>query len=161
MKKYGLVTLLSFSFISHAISQTTPDAEEYYKQALENTQKLDAAKSETAESIYKSATDTAKKIKEISNQLENIKSKPDTKPEELQAIRQEIQVKLSLLQAGLQVSSLKLQSLDMIQARDTKTKDELREEKEQQKHKYLEAQLKEKEKQLKEKLESTNTNVRL
>ncbi|WP_375660103.1 type IV secretion system protein VirB5 [Bartonella sp. CL74QHWL] len=161
MKKYGLVTLLSFSFISHAISQTTPDAEEYYKQALENTQKLDAAKSETAETIYKSATDTAKKIKEISNQLENIKSKPDTKPEELQAIRQEIQVKLSLLQAGLQVSSLKLQSLDMIQARDTKTKDELREEKEQQKHKHLEAQLKEKEKQLKEKLESTNTNVRL
>ncbi|WP_273790960.1 type IV secretion system protein VirB5 [Bartonella sp. CM31XJBT] len=161
MKKYGLVTLLSFSFISHAISQTTPDAEEYYKQALENTQKLNTAKSETAESIYKSATDTAKKIKEISNQLENIKSKPDTKPEELQALRQEIQVKLSLLQAGLQVSSLKLQSLDMIQARDTKTKDELREEKEQQKHKHLEAQLKEKEKQLKEKLESTNTNVRL
>ncbi|WP_375643566.1 MULTISPECIES: type IV secretion system protein VirB5 [unclassified Bartonella] len=161
MKKYGLVTLLSFSFISHAISQTTPDAEEYYKQALENTQKLDAAKSETAETIYKSATDTAKKIKEISNQLENIKSKPDTKPEELQTLRQEIQVKLSLLQADLQVSSLKLQSLDMIQARDTKTKDELREEKEQQKHKHLEAQLKEKEKQLKEKLESTNTNVRL
>ncbi|WP_375637741.1 MULTISPECIES: type IV secretion system protein VirB5 [unclassified Bartonella] len=161
MKKYGLVTLLSFSFISHAISQTTPDAEEYYKQALENTQKLNTAKSETAESIYKSATDTAKKIKEISNQLENIKSKPDTKPEELQTLRQEIQVKLSLLQADLQVSSLKLQSLDMIQARDTKTKDELREEKEQQKHKHLEAQLKEKEKQLKEKLESTNTNVRL
>ncbi|WP_375660914.1 MULTISPECIES: type IV secretion system protein VirB5 [unclassified Bartonella] len=161
MKKYGLVTLLSFSFISHAISQTTPDAEEYYKQALENTQKLDAAKSETAETIYKTATDTAKKIKEISNQLENIKSKPDTKPEELQTLRQEIQVKLSLLQADLQVSSLKLQSLDMIQARDTKTKDELREEKEQQKHKHLEAQLKEKEKQLKEKLESTNTNVRL
>ncbi|WP_375663686.1 type IV secretion system protein VirB5 [Bartonella sp. CL63NXGY] len=161
MKKYGLVTLLSFSFISHAISQTTPDAEEYYKQALENTQKLDAAKSETAETIYKSATDTAKKIKEISQQLENIKSKPDTKPEELQTLRQEIQVKLSLLQADLQVSSLKLQSLDMIQARDTKTKDELREEKEQQKHKHLEAQLKEKEKQLKEKLESTNTNVRL
>ncbi|WP_375671328.1 type IV secretion system protein VirB5 [Bartonella sp. CL434QHHD] len=161
MKKYGLVTLLSFSFISHAISQTTPDAEEYYKQALENTQKLDAAKSETAETIYKTATDTAKKIKEISQQLENIKSKPDTKPEELQTLRQEIQVKLSLLQADLQVSSLKLQSLDMIQARDTKTKDELREEKEQQKHKHLEAQLKEKEKQLKEKLESTNTNVRL
>ncbi|WP_375631335.1 MULTISPECIES: type IV secretion system protein VirB5 [unclassified Bartonella] len=161
MKKYGLVTLLSFSFISHAISQTTPDAEEYYKQALENTQKLNTAKSETAETIYKTATDTAKKIKEISNQLENIKSKPDTKPEELQTLRQEIQVKLSLLQADLQVSSLKLQSLDMIQARDTKTKDELREEKEQQKHKHLEAQLKEKEKQLKEKLESTNTNVRL
>ncbi len=79
----------------------------------------------------------------------------------MQALRQEIQVKLSLLQAGLQVSSLKLQSLDMIQARDTKTKDELREEKEQQKHKYLEAQLKEKEKKLKEKLESTSTNVRL
>ncbi|WP_375642297.1 MULTISPECIES: type IV secretion system protein VirB5 [unclassified Bartonella] len=161
MKKYGLVTLLSFSFISHAISQTTPDADEYYKQALENTQKLDAAKSETAETVYKTATDTAKKIKEISQQLENIKSKSDTKPEELQILRQELQVKLVLLQADLQVASLKLQSLDMIQARDTKTKDEMREEKEQQKHKHLEAQLKEKEKQLKEKLESTRTNVRL
>ncbi len=63
MKKYGLVTLLSFSFISHAIAQTTPDVDEYYKQALENTQKLNTAKSETAESIYKSATDTAKKLK--------------------------------------------------------------------------------------------------
>ncbi|WP_375613569.1 MULTISPECIES: type IV secretion system protein VirB5 [unclassified Bartonella] len=161
MKKYGLVTLLSFSFISHAIAQITPDVDEYYKQALENTQKLDAAKSETAENIYKSATDTANKIKDISQQLENIKSKPDTKPEELQALRQDLQVKLSLLQADLQVASLKLQSLDMIQARDTKTKDELREEKEQKKHKYLEAQLKEKEKELKEKLESTSTNVRL
>ncbi|WP_273723686.1 type IV secretion system protein VirB5 [Bartonella sp. AU18XJBT] len=161
MKKYGLVTLLSFSFISHAISQTTPDADEYYKQALENTQKLDAAKSETAETVYKTATDTAKKIKAISQQLENIKSKSDTKPEELQVLRQELQVKLSLLQADIQVASLKLQSLDMIQARDTKTKDEMREEKEQQKHKHLEAQLKEKEKQLKEKLESTRTNVRL
>ncbi|MBB4076864.1 chromosome segregation ATPase [Bartonella fuyuanensis] len=157
MKKYGLVTVLSFSFISHAISQTIPNADEYYKQALESTQKLDAAKSETAENIYQSAIETANKIKEISHQLESIQSKTDTKPEELQAL----QVKLSLLQANLQVSSLKLQSLDMIQARDTKTKDELREEEEQQKHKYLEAQLKEKEKQLKEKLESTNANVRL
>ncbi|WP_375659394.1 type IV secretion system protein VirB5 [Bartonella sp. MR30HLJHH] len=173
MKKYGLVTLLSFSFISHAISQTTPDADEYYKQALENTQKLDAAKSETAEGIYKTATETAKKIKEISHQLEQVKSQTGTTATEavkkssleelqnLQALRQELQVKLSLLQADLQVASLKLQSLDMIQARDTKTKDEMREEKEQQKHKYLEAQLKEKEKELKEKLESTSTNVRL
>ncbi|WP_330169090.1 type IV secretion system protein VirB5 [Bartonella grahamii] len=161
MKKYGLVTLLSFSFISHAISETTPDADEYYKQALENTQKLDAAKSETAESIYKTAADTANKIKEIKNQLEQIKSKPDTKPEELQALRQELQVKLSLLQADLHANVLKLQALDMIQARDTKTKEEMREEKEQQKHKNIATQLKEKEKALKEKLESTDTNVRL
>ncbi|WP_375646890.1 MULTISPECIES: type IV secretion system protein VirB5 [unclassified Bartonella] len=161
MKKYGLVTLLSFSFISHAISQTPPDVDEYYKQALENTQKLNAAKSETAETIYKTATDTANKIKEINHQFENIQSKKDTKPEELQALQQELQIKLSLLQADLQVNSLKLQSLDMIQARDTKTKDELREEKEQQKHKHIEKQLKEKEKQLKEKLESARTDVRL
>ncbi|WP_330167920.1 type IV secretion system protein VirB5 [Bartonella grahamii] len=164
MKKYGLVTLLSFSFISHAISETTPDADEYYKQALENTQKLDAAKSETAESIYKTATDTANKIKEIKNQLEQIKSKPDTKPEELQklqTLQQELQVKLSLLQADLHANVLKLQALDMIQARDTKTKEEMREEKEQQKHKNIATQLKEKEKALKEKLESTDTNVRL
>lgn len=157
MKKYGLVTLLSFSFISHAIAQTTPDADEYYKQALENTQKLDAAKSETAESIYKSATETANKIKEIKSQLEQLKSKADAKPEELQ----DLQVNLSLLQASLQASSLKLQSLDMIQAKDTKTKEELREEKEKEKHKKLEVTLDEKEKKLKEKIESIGTDVRL
>ncbi|WP_273758604.1 type IV secretion system protein VirB5 [Bartonella sp. AU55XJBT] len=177
MKKYGLVTLLSFSFISHALSQMSPDADEYYKQALENTQKLEAAKSETAETIYKTATETAKKIKELRDQLEQLKSKiegtttetttetaKESKLEELQklqALRQELQVKVSLLQADLQTSSLKLQSLAMIQARDTKTKEELREEKEQQKHKILQAQLKEKEEKLREKLESTGTDVRL
>ncbi|WP_254492312.1 type IV secretion system protein VirB5 [Bartonella sp. B1099] len=177
MKKYGLVTLLSFSFISHALSQISPDADEYYKQALENTQKLEAAKSETAETIYKAATETTKKIKELRDQLEQLKSKiertktettsdadKNSKLEELQnlqALRQELQVKVSLLQADLQANALKLQSLDMIQARDTKTKEELREEKEQQKHKTLQTQLKEKEEKLKEKLESTSADVRL
>nr|AAF25839.1 17kDa antigen-like protein [Bartonella elizabethae] len=177
MKKYGLMTLLSFSFISHAFSQMSPDADEYYKQALENTQKLDTAKSETAETIYKTATETAKKIKEINGQLEQLKSQTETTAtettsdadknsnlEELQkrqALRQELQVKVSLLQADLQANSLKLQALNMIQARDTKTKEELREEKEQQKHKTLQAQLKEKEEKLKEKLESTGADVRL
>lgn len=60
-EKYSLVTLLSFSFIPHALSQISPDADEYYKQALENTQKLDIAKSETAESIYKTVTEKTKK----------------------------------------------------------------------------------------------------
>ncbi|WP_254474539.1 type IV secretion system protein VirB5 [Bartonella sp. B1098] len=177
MKKYGLVTLLSFSFISHALSEMSPDADEYYRQALENTQKLEAAKSETAETIYKTATETTKKIKELRDQLEQLKSKiegtktettsdadKNSKLEELQnlqALRQELQVKVSLLQADLQANALKLQSLDMIQARDTKTKEELREEKEQQKHKTLQAQLKEKEEKLKEKLESTSADVRL
>ncbi|WP_273719029.1 MULTISPECIES: type IV secretion system protein VirB5 [Bartonella] len=179
MKKYGLVTLLSFSFISHALSQMSPDADEYYKQALENTQKLDAAKSETAETIYKTATETTKKINEIKEQLEQLKSQINTtettaeaetetekkskleKLQKLQTLQQELQVKASLLQADLQASSLKLQSLAMIQARDTKTKDELREEKEQKKHKYIQAQLKEKEEKLKEKIGSTGADVRL
>ncbi|WP_175868936.1 type IV secretion system protein VirB5 [Bartonella gabonensis] len=173
MKKYALVTLLSFSFISHAVSQTSPDADEYYKQALESTQKLDTAKSETAETIYKTATESVKKIKDISSQLEQVKSQINTvttdtkeknKSEELQklqATRQGLQIEVSLLQADLQANSLKLQSLNMIQARDTKTKEEIREEKEQEKRKILQSQLKEKEEKLKEKLVSTGTNVEL
>ncbi|QEE12539.1 type IV secretion system protein VirB5 [Bartonella krasnovii] len=179
MKKYSLVTLLSFSFIPHALSQISPDADEYYKQALENTQKLDIAKSETAESIYKTVTEKTKKINEIRDQLEQLKAQINTattkaetenenekksKLEELQklqTLQQELQVKVSLLQADLQANALKLQSLDMIQAKDTKTKEELREEKEQEKHKQLQAQLKEKEEKLKEKLESIGTDVKL
>ncbi|WP_208439298.1 type IV secretion system protein VirB5, partial [Bartonella tribocorum] len=129
MKKYGLVTLLSFSFISHTIAQTPPDVDEYYRQALENTQKLNAVKSETAETIYKTAAETTKKIKEISDQLEHLKAQIETTATEtttdtakksqleelqkLQALRQELQVKVSLLQADLQANSLKLQSLAM------------------------------------------------
>ncbi|WP_273755201.1 type IV secretion system protein VirB5 [Bartonella sp. MM73XJBT.G] len=177
MKKYSLATLLSFSLISHALSQVSPDADEYYKQALENTQKLDIAKSETAETIYKTATEKTKKIKEIRDQLEQLKAqintattKTETETEKqskleelqkLQTLQQELQLKVSLLQADLQANALKLQSLDMIQAKDTKTKEELREEKEQEKHKTIQAQLKEKEEKLKEKLESTGTDVRL
>nr|AEH58006.1 VirB5 [Bartonella sp. B25] len=144
MKKYSLIPLLSLSFISHAISQTTPDVDVYYKSALENTQKLDAAKSETAEAIYSFTTENIKKIEEISKKIGNIKAKTETKPEELQAAQQALQIELSLLQAKLQADVLKLQSLAMIQAKDTKTKDEIREEEEQKKHQALAKKLKEK-----------------
>ncbi|CDO40663.1 type IV secretion system protein VirB5 [Bartonella henselae] len=140
MKKYSLVTLLSLFCIPHAKAQTAPLTDEYYKKALENTQKLDVAKSQTAESIYESATQTAKKIQELNEKLEKAKTAEKTKSEELQAL----QVELSLLQAQLQVDTLKVQSLSMIQAKDTKTKEELREEQTQQNHKKIEEKLKEK-----------------
>nr|WEQ92348.1 rC1 [synthetic construct] len=110
--------------------------DEYYKKALENTQKLDVAKSQTAESIYESATQTANKIKDINNQLANLKADTKTKPEQLQAL----QIELTLLQAQLQADTLKIQSLAMIQAKDTKTKEELREEQTQKKHEDLQKQ---------------------
>ncbi|ATP12775.1 hypothetical protein BHOIPH791_04940 [Bartonella henselae] len=140
MKKYSLVTLLSLFCISHAKAQTATLTDEYYKKALENTQKLDVAKSQTAESIYESATQTANKIKDINNQLANLKADTKTKPEQLQAL----QIELTLLQAQLQADTLKIQSLAMIQAKDTKTKEELREEQTQKKHEDLQKQLKEK-----------------
>ncbi|KEC54036.1 hypothetical protein [Bartonella koehlerae] len=140
MKKYSLVTLLSLFCISHAKAQIAPLPDEYYKKALENTQKLDVAKSQTAESIYESATQTANKIKDINDQLKTLKADTKTKPEQLQAL----QIELTLLQAQLQADTLKIQSLSMIQAKDTKTKEELREEQTQQNHKKIEEKLKEK-----------------
>ncbi|ETS06094.1 hypothetical protein [Bartonella henselae] len=140
MKKYSLVTLLSLFCISHAKAQTAPLADEYYKKALENKQQLDVAKSQTAESIYESATQTANKIKDINDQLKTLKADTKTKPEQLQTL----QIELSLLQAQLQADTLKVQSLAMIQAKDTKTKEELREEQTQQNHKKIEEKLKEK-----------------
>ncbi|AGF76302.1 hypothetical protein [Bartonella vinsonii] len=138
MKRYSLVTLLSLFCIFHAKAQTAPLPDEYYKKALENTQKLDVAKSETAQSIYESATETAKKIKDINNQLATLKADTKTKPEQLQAL----QIELTLLQAQLQADTLKIQSLSMIQAKDTKTKEELREEQTQRNHKKIEEKLK-------------------
>ncbi|WP_409360998.1 type IV secretion system protein [Bartonella heixiaziensis] len=136
MKKYGLITLLSLSFISHATSQTISEADEYYKNALESTQKLNAKKSSTAETVYESTIKTAEEIKQISNKL---KSQENPKSEELQAL----QIELSLLQANLQKDALRLQSLAMIQAKDTKTKDEIREEDVQKKHLEIAEKLKE------------------
>ncbi|WP_336294546.1 type IV secretion system protein VirB5 [Bartonella sp. CB169] len=148
MKKYGLIMLLYLSCASHAMSQTTINVDEYYKNALENTQKLDAAKSETAETIYASAAETTKKIQEINNKLETVKSQE--KPE-LEAL-QTLQIELAILHANLQVDALKLQSLAMIKARDTKSKEEMREEEIQKEHKDLEQKLK-------EKLESSNVRL--
>ncbi len=116
MKKYGLITLLSLSFISHATSQTAPIADGYYKDALESTQKSDTTRSETAESIYTSTAENIKEIENINQQLENIKSKAETKPEEFQAL----QIRLSLLQARLQTDIVKLQSLSMIETKNKK-----------------------------------------
>ncbi|WP_455478041.1 type IV secretion system protein VirB5 [Bartonella sp. B10] len=136
MKKYQLAALLSLSFISNAMSQTEQTADEYYKSALESTQKLEAAKSETAETIFASANKNAKQIEEIKSQLEKVK------PEELQTL-QTLQVKLAILQANLQADALKLQSFAMMKARDTKTKEEIREEEEQKKHQDIEEKLQE------------------
>ncbi|CAF26523.1 hypothetical protein [Bartonella quintana] len=140
MKKYGLVTLLSLSCVSHTIAETALLADEYYKRALENTQKLDAAKSETAESIYASANEITNKIKEINEKLRKAQAAEKTKPEEFQAL----QIELSLLQAQLQADTLKIQFLSMIQAKNTKTKEDIREEQTQKKHKDLQEKLKEK-----------------
>ncbi|WP_455465778.1 type IV secretion system protein [Bartonella sp. B39] len=140
MKKYYLITLLFLSSVSHAMSQTTFDVDEYYKNALETTQELNIAKSETAETVYQSTKTTTEKIKEISDKLTNAKSQKKTKPEELQAL----QVELAILHANLQVNALKLQSLAMIQAKDTKSKEEIREEEIQKKHKDIEEKLRRK-----------------
>nr|AEH57992.1 VirB5 [Bartonella sp. P1198] len=137
MKQYGLITLLSLSFISHATSQTTFDADEYYKNVLSSTQKLNTTKSSTAETVYESTTKTAEKIQEINNKL---KSKENLKAEELQTL----QIELSLLQVNLQKDALRLQSLAMMQEKDTKTKEEIREEEAQKKHEEIAKKLKEK-----------------
>ncbi|WP_208436165.1 type IV secretion system protein VirB5 [Bartonella phoceensis] len=133
MKKYGLVTLLSLAFISHAVSQTTTDVDEYYKNALEGTPDSGITKSETAESIYSSAVETVKKIAEIRQKLEAITSKEKVKPEELQAL----QTQLSILQTNLQADSVKLQSLNIIQSKDSPTRDEVREAEVQKRHEDL------------------------
>ncbi|GAA5107765.1 type IV secretion system protein VirB5 [Bartonella jaculi] len=150
MKKYGLVALLSLSFISHATAQNTSEADDYYKKALENTQQLNVAKSKTAETIYQSAEENMKKIEEISQKLQDTQSKTSSTPEEPQAVQQKqaaqqaLQIELLLLQARLQADSVKLQSLALIQAKDTKTTEERLEEKAQQKHEELIKTLKEK-----------------
>ncbi|MET3589597.1 chromosome segregation ATPase [Bartonella silvatica] len=148
MKKYGLVTLLSLSFISHATSKTTTNVDEYYKKTLESIQELNTANSETAENIYERTKETTAKIQEIQEKLRNAQSSETQKPEELQ----QLQIELSILQAKLQVDTLKIQSLSMIQAKNAKTKEEMSEEAAQKKHEDIA-------KKLKEKLE--NSNVRL
>ncbi|WP_019220060.1 hypothetical protein [Bartonella florencae] len=145
MKKYSFITLLSLSFISHATAQ---DTERYYKEALESTQKLNAVKSDTAESIYASTIESIKKIEEIKQELETVKSKKDAKPEELQ----QLQTQLSLLQTQFQANTVKLQSLAMIEAKDKKTTEEIYEEQAQKKNKELAEQLK-------QKLESSNVRL--
>ncbi|EJF85868.1 hypothetical protein ME1_01445 [Bartonella vinsonii subsp. arupensis OK-94-513] len=144
MKKYSLVTLLSLSFISHAMAETvdavdTVDADEYYKQALESTQKLNTVRSETAGTILDHATKTTKKIQEINNKLTQEKEKEKPDPEKLQTL----QIELTMLQAQLQADSLKLQSLNMIQAKDSKTQDEVREEQIKKEHEEIAKKLKE------------------
>ncbi|EJF76230.1 type IV secretion system protein VirB5 [Bartonella alsatica] len=136
MKKYGLVTLLSLSFISHATSQNTSSVDEYYKSAVENTQKLDTAESDTAQSIFESTTTTITEIQKINNKF-NAKQPP--KSEELQAL----QMELALVQAKIQADALKLQSLAMIQEKNKKTKEEIHEEKAQEEHKRIAEKLKE------------------
>ncbi|EJF76708.1 hypothetical protein MCO_01547 [Bartonella sp. DB5-6] len=136
MKKYGLITLLSLSFISHATSQTTSNVDEYYQNALASIQRLDTKQSSAAETIYENTTTTEAKIKQISDALA---SKENLKPEELQ----DLQIKLSLIQANLQTDALKLQSLSMIQTKDIKTKEEIYEEEAKKKNNAFKEKLKE------------------
>ncbi|MET3560498.1 uncharacterized membrane protein (DUF106 family) [Bartonella japonica] len=142
MRKYGLITLLSLSCISHALAQEgTPSVDEYYKQVLEGKKASETQKVEELESIHASIAETQTKIKEIESNLQT------AKPEELPAL----QIKLSLLQASLQMDSLKLQSA-MVKANNTKTTEELHEEEARQEHKKLEEELK-------AKLESSNVRL--
>lgn len=133
MKKYEIAALLSLLLTSEAVSQSEPTADEYYQTALEGIQKSETEKSETAKSVYESVIDNVREIEEIKNSLAT------AEPEELQAL----QVKLAILQATIQADALKLQSLSMIQMKDTKTKEEIREEQEKKKHKLIESILKE------------------
>ncbi|UTO28063.1 type IV secretion system protein VirB5 [Bartonella harrusi] len=156
MKKYRLITLLSLSFISHAIAESTENVEDYYKKALENTEKLNAVKSETAETIHEHAASAIKKIKEFNEELTQLQAQTQSQGQDAQAQTksntekiQDLQIKLSVLQAELQADALKLQSLAMIQAKDTKTKEEIHEEKVKKEHEELL-------KTLKEKLEKSN-----
>lgn len=134
MRKYGLITLLSLSCISHAVAQEgAPNVDEYYRQVIENKKVLDPKNTEDVGSVHASIAATQTKIKEIESNLQT------AKPEELPAL----QIKLSLLQANLQMDSLKLQSA-IVEANNKKTTEELREEEAQQEHKNLEEKLKEK-----------------
>ncbi|MCZ2158928.1 type IV secretion system protein VirB5 [Bartonella sp. 220] len=138
MKKYSFVTLLSLSFISHTMAETTENADEYYKQALESTQQLNTVKSETAGTILDNATKTTKEIQKINEELTQEQSQEKPDPEKLQTL----QIKLSVLQANLQADALKLQSLAMIQAKDSKTKEEVREEEIKKQHEEIVQKLK-------------------
>ncbi|WP_273721027.1 MULTISPECIES: type IV secretion system protein VirB5 [unclassified Bartonella] len=159
MKKYSLITLLSLSFSPYANAQTTQNVDEYYKSALESRQQVQASTQETAESIYASTTETTKKIEEIRQEIEKLKLKTETKPEEMQALRQELQTKLSLLQTQLQTDTLKLQYLTMLQAKNSKTKEELHEETTQGERKKIQDQLAEKEKKLEAQVERSNVRL--
>lgn len=140
MKKYGLTALLFLSCISHAVSESTIDVDEYYKNALEKTEELNAAKSETAEVVYSSAAEKKKKIAEISKKIDKLKSNPKTKSEELKSL----QLELSSIQAELQADTLKMSALSLIQAKDAKSAEEMHEEKAQKEHQELADKLKEK-----------------
>ncbi|MBX4335223.1 type IV secretion system protein VirB5 [Bartonella raoultii] len=155
MKQYSLATLLFLSFVSPTMAQMT-DVEEYYKQALHSKITHDALQSNTAESIYESAKETEKKIEAIRAKLEQLKTTENLKPEERQALQQELQTQLSLLQTNLQISSVQLQSLAMMSAKTSKTREEVHEEETQEKRQQLQEALKEKEEQLKAMVERAN-----
>ncbi|WP_406604143.1 type IV secretion system protein VirB5 [Bartonella gliris] len=143
MKKYGLITLLSLSCISHAMAQPPQTADEYYEKAVEGTQQSETTNSETAESLYKSANATMQEIEAIKKRLEEIKSSSERKPEEVQVLQQALQLELSFLQAKLQADTLKIQSLAAIHAKTAKTTEEIHEEKAKEEHKETAKKLKE------------------
>ncbi|WP_208431439.1 type IV secretion system protein VirB5 [Bartonella doshiae] len=159
MKKYGLITLLSLFCISHATAQSEPNADEYYKKVLENTQTLDTERHETAETIYKLANDATKKIKEINEKLATIKAEKSENLEELQNLQRDLQIELSILQANLQADALKLQSLEMMAAKNTRTKTAIREEEEQQRYKVLGDTIKKELKKSEEKIRNLNVGL--
>ncbi|MCZ2328936.1 type IV secretion system protein VirB5 [Bartonella sp. F02] len=146
MKKYYLAAFLPLFFISNAMSQDISNVDAYYQTALKSTQTLNDI---NPEDIYKLVEQKKQEISDLEQQFINVSaSTSETKTEELQ----QLQIKISLLQAELQMGALGLQSLSMIKAKTEKTKEEIREEEQQKKHKQIEEKLNQKLAQSKGKL---------
>ncbi|AQX27875.1 MULTISPECIES: type IV secretion system protein [unclassified Bartonella] len=143
MKKF-IIMLLSSSFISHGVSGATEDSERYYKSVIEDTTS-EETKLKIAESIYASATKNEKEIQEIS---QKILSETDEKK------RKDLESKLAILQAKLQVDILKLQALSIIKSENSQSKEKKREEEQEKKHEIVHNTLK-------EELEKAKNNIKI
>ncbi len=139
MKKY-LIMFLSLCFISHAISQSgNTEVDSYYQSATQQGTSLSEDSrptSEIAESIYTSAVENQKKIQEINNKL----SSQTLKPEEKETLQRE----LAILQANLQVDTLKLQAFSIMKSENAQLKEQEREKEEQKNQEALQQTLQDK-----------------
>ncbi|AQX26740.1 type IV secretion system protein VirB5 [Bartonella sp. Raccoon60] len=139
MKKY-LIMFLSLCFISHAISQSgSTEVDSYYQNVTQQGTPLSEDSrptSEIAESIYTSAVENQKKIQEINNKF----SSQTLKPEEKEALQRE----LAILQANLQVDTLKLQASSIMKSENAQSKEQEREKEEQKNQEALQQTLQDK-----------------